>query len=76
MGKKKDEYISILRAWKEGTYDAKCSTMPPAASNVYPQATVPYVTGQPVAVEQMEVQELLLVLSFSSFEDDNCAKQV
>jgi hypothetical protein len=31
------------------------------------------VTAQPVAVEQMQE---LLVLSFSSFEDDKCAKQV
>ena len=41
----------------------------PAASNVYP-----YETARPVAVE---LSELLLVLSFSSFvEDDKDAKRV
>jgi hypothetical protein len=35
------------------------------------------MTAQPVAVEQLSrVQELLLVLSFSFFEDNERAKQV
>lgn len=56
----------------EETYDAKYSMMlSPAASNVYP-----YETAPPVAVE-LSWLELLLVLSFSSFvEDDKDAKRV
>ena len=49
--------------------------MSPAASNVYPYVPVPCVMGLPVAVERL--QELLLVLSFSSLsEDDKRAKRV
>jgi hypothetical protein len=62
---------------REETYDAKYSMMSPAASNVYPYAKAPCAKAPPVVVEQMRLQELLLVLSFSSFlEDDKRAKRV